>query len=62
MGVKPPTAHPYTGDGIADHAGRDRCQVCGLGRDWGAGAERHDMPDVPAEAAEVGARIVGEGR
>ena len=58
--MKPPV-HPYTGDGIGDHTGRDRCTVCGLGRDWGAGKVRHDMPVVPAEAVEVGARIVGEG-
>ena len=54
-------AHPYAGDGVADHTGRDRCAVCGLGRDWGAGKQRHQLPDTPPEAAAVGARMLGEG-
>lgn len=58
--MKPAAPHPYAGDGIHDRTGRDRCAVCGLGRDWGAGAKAHDMPAVPDAAAEVGARMLGE--
>lgn len=39
--------HAYSGDGITDSRGDDRCAHCGLPK---ARADVHTLPDVPEQA------------
>lgn len=48
--------HLYQGDGIPDHRGEDRCEVCGLGRRHAV----HQLEPVDPEVGEVSQRITGE--
>ena len=49
-------AHPYAGDGVPDHTGRDRCAVCGLPQTH----KLHNLAETPAEVKAIEARRLGE--
>lgn len=54
-----PDPHPYVGDGIRDHTGKDRCARprCGLAE---SRRDVHQMPAVPEDVIKAEARLLGE--